>query len=60
MQGAGRKRPDFENLLNYEGENMIIRRNVIIVSAVILTLTVLFAGPTCAMDQKFFAITTGN
>jgi hypothetical protein len=39
---------------------MIGKRSIIIVAAVILTLTVLVGGPACAEDKKFFAITTGN
>jgi len=36
------------------------KRNVIIVAAVALVLAVVFAGPACAAEKKFFAITTGG
>ena len=39
---------------------MMRKRNVIIVAAVVLVLAVVFAGPACAADKKFFAITTGG
>lgn len=38
---------------------MIRKRNVIIVAA-IMAMAVLVAGPACAADKKFFAITTGG
>ena len=39
---------------------MMRKRSVIIVAAVVLALAVVFAGPACAADKKFFAITTGG
>ena len=39
---------------------MMRKRNVIIVVAVVLALAVAFAGPACAAEKKFFAITTGG
>ena len=39
---------------------MMRKRNVIIVTAVALVLAVVFAGPACAAEKKFFAITTGG
>lgn len=38
---------------------MIRKRNVIMIAA-IMALAVLVAGPACAADKKFFAITTGG
>jgi len=39
---------------------MIRKRNVIIVATAIMAMAVLVAGPACAADKKFFAITTGG
>ena len=39
---------------------MMTKRNWVIVAAVILGLTVVFAGPAAAAEKKFFAITTGG
>jgi len=39
---------------------MMKKRNWVIVAAVILGLTVVFAGPAAAAEKKFFAITTGG
>lgn len=39
---------------------MMRKRNVIIVAAVALVLALVFAGPACAAEKKFFAITTGG
>ncbi len=39
---------------------MMKKRNWVIVAAVVLGLTVVFAGPAAAAEKKFFAITTGG
>jgi TRAP transporter TAXI family solute receptor len=39
---------------------MMKKKSVIIVAAVVMALAVVFAGPACAADKKFFAITTGG
>jgi len=39
---------------------MMKKRNLVIITAVILGLAIVFAGPTGAADKKFFAITTGG
>jgi uncharacterized protein len=39
---------------------MMKKRIVIIGAAVVLALAIVIAGPACAADKKFFAITTGG